>query len=267
MLDPAQVLACAAGSSPGPAARPTAPGRVLVLGGAGALGSAVLERLLALHRFDKVGVVVIQPIEAALRGLSTLSDDTGAWAGFGARSAVIIFDRSRHAQGREDAFLRPQPAGLAGYAKRLHEAGVHALLVAMPHRAALLPQALRAGLANLDEAGVAALGFEQLVFMRLATSSLEGDAPGLSALQRLANGVLSQLHWMIPSAEQPVRASTVARVVAELLLAWPEARGGTRILPQALLGLVAQGGDAAQLLRRWLADESLPTFRAPRQRW
>ena len=241
--------------------------RVLVLGGAGSLGSAILERLLAVHRFERVGIVVTQPVEAALRGLSVLADDTAAWATFAADSAVIVFDRLRQAHGREDAFLRPQPAELVSCARRLHEAGVRRLLVALPHRAALLPQALRVGLAHLDEAAVAALDFEQLAFMRLATSAAEVEGQSLSAPQRLAHWILSQLHWMIPAAEQPVRSLTVARVVTELLLAWPEAAQGTRIMPQALLLHAAAGTDAGVLVQRWLAGEPLPPVKPGRQRW
>lgn len=266
MLDPAQALCAAARPLPA-AVKPSR--RVLVLGGGGALGSAVLERMLAGHRFERVGVVVTQPLAPALRGLSVLRDDDSAWASLAPDTAVIVFDRERRSFGREEAFLWPSPSGLVALARRLRDAGVLRLLVAVPHRTALLPMALRAGLANLDENAVAALGFEQLGFMRLSSPGA-GDAaagPAESAPQRLANWVLQQLHWMVPSDEQPVRVATVARVIAEVLLAWPQAAPATRILPPALLWHAAQGANVHELVAAWLGGASLAPVKAARQRW
>jgi hypothetical protein len=266
MLDPAQALAAANR----PTALTTTPARrVLVLGGAGPLGSAVLERLLSTHRFERVGVVVTQPLAPALRGLSVVTERLADWAQLGADTAVIVFDRERRSFGREDAFLRPQPAALLTLARQLQQAGVRRLLVAVPHQAAMLPLALRAGLASLDEGAVAALGFEQLVFMRLASAGGEpSQAAGVaSPPQRLAHWVLNQLHWMVPSDEQPVRAATVARVIAALVLAWPEASRATRVLPPTLLWHAAQGADVTDLVERWLAGEPLAPIKSPQRRW
>ena len=95
--------------------------RALVLGGGGALGAAVLEQLLASHRFERVGVLAQRALQPALRGLETLaSDDPQALARFNADSALIVFDRERRANGREAAFERPQPADLPAHATRLH---------------------------------------------------------------------------------------------------------------------------------------------------
>lgn len=266
MLDPAQALAAANRPIPSTAAPAR---RVLVLGGAGALGSAVLERLLSTHRFDRVGVVVTQPLAPALRGLSVVGDQLADWASLGADTAVIVFDRERRSFGREDAFLRPQPASLLALATQLHRAGVRRLAVAVPHQAAMLPLALRAGLASMDETAVAGLGFEQLVFMRLAAAAgaPAGDPEAASPPQRLANWVLRQLHWMVPSDEQPVRAATVARVIAALVLAWPEASRATRVLPPALLWHAAQGADVTDLVERWLGGAPLPAIKSPSHRW
>ncbi len=267
MLDPSEALA-AAWRPTNTRAGVQRPQRVLVIGAAGVLGSAVLESLLTSHRFERVGVVVTQPLKTAMRGLVTLADEPAAWQAMAPQEAVVVFDRERRSHGREDAYRRVLPAELPALALQLQLAGVKRLLVALPHRAAMLPQALRQGLATLDETAVAALGFEQLVFMRLAEAPSAGSTTAQTSwLQRLADGVLSQLHWMIPSAEQAVRASTVAQVVRELLLAWPQAQPATRLLPQALLWNVAQGGDARGLVEQWLRGESLPSVRAARQRW
>ncbi|MBL8328300.1 MAG: hypothetical protein JNJ71_05570 [Rubrivivax sp.] len=265
MLDPLQALQ---GAARKPWAHKASSRRVLVLGGAGALGSALLEQLLAGHRFERVAVVVEQPMHTAARGLLTVGAQAQAWRSLGADTAVIAFDRERHSHGRELAFLRPQPAQLLPWARQLREAGVSRLLIAVPHRAHLLPQALRQGLATLDEAAVAGLGFEQLAFMRLASDNRAPEGAGeRSRPQALADWMLSQLHWMIPVIEQPVRTTTVARVAVALLLAWPEASPATRVLPAALLWHAAQGASAEGLVRSWLADQPLPAPQEPRRRW
>jgi hypothetical protein len=222
----------------------------LVVGAGGALGAAVLERLLATAGGGRVGVLVQRPIGAALRGLHALADDDAAMARFGAASAFVVFDRRRHAHGREQAFVRPDPGALPALAARLHAAGVRTLVVVVPHAPALLPMALQQGLASLDEAAVAALGFERLLFMRMAQAA--DDAAPLDAPRRLARWMLSQLRWMIPQREQPVRVETVAAVAAALARRLPGAPPGTRVLPAALLWQAAQQRDVDGLIERWL---------------
>jgi hypothetical protein len=125
---------------------------------------------------------------------------------------------------------------------------------------------LKAGLASLDENAVAALGFEHLVFMRMAQTGDGSSDEGHSAPQRLAAWMLRQLHWMVPSGDQPVRVQTVARVVAQLALALPDAPPGTRVLPPELLWHAAQVSDAQGVVAGWLARGEFPAVRAPRMR-
>lgn len=239
--------------------------RALVLGGGGALGAAVLEQLLASHRFERVGVVAARGFKPALRGLQPVADEAAALAAFGANTALVVFDRERHANGRDAAFVRPEPGALAARAAALHAAGARALLVVVPHAPALLPQALQAGLASLDEGAVAAMDFEHLVFMRMAQAAAPAAAGG-SALARLARWMLSQLHWMVPQREQPVRVATVARFAAALAVALRQAPHGTRVLPPEWLWRAAQGEDTADLAERWLAGQPLPPAETLRQR-
>lgn len=226
--------------------------RVLVAGAGGALGAALMQALLASPGVECVGALAARPIGATLRGFVAVADDDAAIAAFGAAIAVVVFDRARHARGREDAFVRPEPTSLPVLARRLHAGGVRALLVAVPHAPSLLPMALQQGLASLDEAAVAALGYEQLVFMRMAQARAEYGAP-LDAPRRLARWMLSQLRWMIPQREQPVRVETVAAVAAALAVQLPAAAPGTRVLPAALLWQAAEQRDAAAVVARWLA--------------
>jgi hypothetical protein len=222
--------------------------RAIVIGASGALGAAVLEQLLATQRFERVGALVDQPIQPGVHGFAPVAADE--LAAFAADTALIIFDRQRAANGREAAFVRPEPQALPALAQQLHGLGVRRLVVVVPHTPSLLPMALQQGLASLDEAAVAALGFEQLVFMRMAQNDRAID--GLDAPRRLARWMLSQLHWMIPQREQPVRADTVAKVAAALAVRLHEAPPATRVVPAALLWQAAQSGDAPAVVDQWL---------------
>jgi nucleoside-diphosphate-sugar epimerase len=237
--------------------------RAIVIGGAGALGAAVLEHLLAGAAFAQVSVVVSQPLNAALRGLATVAE-----AGLGERpeagaedTAIVVFDRERHANGRELAFSRPRPETLASLATTLRERGVRRLLVVMPHAAASLPEALKRGLANLDEHAVAALGFEHLVFVRSA--QMPGDAASSPhPLQRLADWVLAQMRLMIPQRDKPVRPAKVAQFVAGLAARLHASPPGTRVVPPELVWEAAQRHDVDALVQEWLrgveAEASTP---------
>jgi hypothetical protein len=241
-------------------APPVQPGlrrKVLVLGGAGALGSAVLEQLLGRGAFLQVGVTTLQPLGASVRGLTALP-----WPGepalhrFAPDTALIVFDRERHANGRERALHRPEPPQLLVLATALHAAGVAQLIVVLPHDAAQMPEALRAGLANLDEQAVAALGFEHVLFMRPAHAP--GRAQSASLLQRLALGVLAQLRLMVPQQQRPVRAVKVAAFAAELARLLPQAPAGTRVVPAELVWMASQNVDVGALAQRWLAGAAEP---------
>src|SRR5882672_2933500 len=146
----------------------------LLAGGGGALGSAVLEALLGARHHAHVRVLVTRVLGTAMAGLEPMliEDLASAPARADTRpiadTALIVFDRERHANGRELAFLKPAPDALHALAGRLHARGVRRLIVVMPHAPAQLPDALKLGLANLDEHTVAALGFEHLVFVRPA---------------------------------------------------------------------------------------------------
>jgi hypothetical protein len=245
MLDVNQALATAYRKPPRAAA---APRRALVVGAAGALGAAVLEQLLATQRFERVGALVGQAMQPAVHGFAPVH--ANELSAFAADCALIVFDRRRPANGREVAFVRPEPKALPALAQQLHGAGVRHLVVVVPHTPSLLPMALQQGLASLDEAAVAALGFEQLVFMRMAQN--DRAAEGLDAPRRLARWMLSQLHWMIPQREQPVRAETVAKVAAAIAVQLQDAPHGTRVVPAALLWQAAQSSDAQTVVSQWL---------------
>ena len=250
---------------PADAPRPS----VLVVGAGGALGSAVLEKLLAARAFAHVRVAVSQALRVAMHGLEPLRVDTGSFdeapaAPLGADLALVVFDRTRRSNGREDAFVRPPPEALTTLARWLLAGGVRQLVVVLPHSMASLPQALKAGLANLDEHAVAALGFEHVVFVRSA--QVPADERASSALQRLADGVLTQLRFMVPPSQQPVRVQKVAAFVVALASHLPTSAPGTRVAPPELVWLAAQASDPHPLVQAWLAGAELPPLNAPRMR-
>ena len=215
---------------------------LLVAGAGGTLGSAVLAEALVAGRFARVLALVAEPVASAVRGLTPLplADLQGA-ATVPAQAAVIVFERRRHSNGRDDAFVQPEPAELLPLASTLHQRGVRRLLVVVPHAPALLPQALSHGLASLDEAAVAALGFEHLVFLRAAQARPGQDGGG--RLERFAAWWLSQLSWMVPQRQQPVRAVVLARCVVQLARLLPGARPGTRVIAPETVWLWSQHKD------------------------
>lgn len=227
----------------------------LVIGAGGVLGSAVLAEALAAGRHHRVAALVTGPVTSAMRGFEALHasalgvpPEAPVYA-----LAFIVFERARHANGRDEAFVQPQPAELPLLAARLHAAGVRRLVVVVPHAPALLPHALKAGLATLDEAAVAALGFEHLVLVRAAQAGSPADAAAGWA-QRFAAWWLSQLRWMVPQREQPVRAVKLAELVVRLALRLPRSRTGTRVVPPELLWQAATDPDPEALFDRWLGE-------------
>jgi len=250
-----------------PADTPRPRATVLVAGGGGALGSELLEQLLASRAFAHVRVLVTQPFSATMQGLEPVPAellDAEVGPPRLAEIAFIVFDRARHANGRDAAFLRPLPEGLPDLARRLQVHGVRHLVVVLPQHAALLPQALKLGLANLDEQAVASLGFEHVVFVRSAQAP--SDAATSTGLQRVADLVLAQLRLMTPQRQQPVRAKKVAQLAAALARLLPASAPGTRVLAPEVVWQAAQMGDPEPLLRAWLAGEAVPEAETPRLR-
>ncbi len=264
-------LRAARSAPPEPLDRLARPARLLIAGAGGALGSAVLEHALATQRFADVRVLVTQPLQTSIKGMQTLivapfdePADLAPPPSALADTAMIVFDLKRHANGRDEAFLRPEPHTLPHLAAWLHSRGVRDLVVVMPHRAASLPQALKAGLADLDEHAVVEIGFEHIVFVRSARAPV--GVRSKAWLQRLADGVLAQLRVMTPQPDQPVRSNKVAQFVSELALQLPHSAPGTRVAAPELVWQAAQHADAGALVHAWLAGVALPAPTARRMR-
>ncbi len=211
---------------------------LLVVGGGGTLGSAVLAEALAAGRFARVIALVAERIGSTVRGFVPL--DAAALArgdALAADAAVVVLERRRHSNGRDAAFTQPQVDELLPIARQLQQAGVRRLLVVVPHAPALMPQALVHGFANLDEASVAGLGFDHLVVLRAAQTEAPEASSGLA---RLAALWLAQLRWMVPQRQQALRAVALARCVVELVRLLPLAAPGTRVISPEQLWLWSQ---------------------------
>ena len=244
------------------------PRAVLVVGGGGVLGAAVLEQLLGCGGFAPVRVLVTRPFKGSVSALRAIVptpfDDERVATQALSDVAVVVFDRARHANGRDDAFARVEPQALPVLAGWLRRQAVRDVVVVMPHGPVELPQALKLGLANLDEHAVAAQGFEHVVFVRSAQRP--GDGRGGPWLQRVADWMLRQLQLMLPVTQQPVQVHKVARFVAELAVQLPDSAPGTRVASPELVWQAAQQTHAGRFVADWLAGAELPPSTPARPR-
>ena len=81
----------------------------------------------------------------------------------------------------------------------------------------------------------------------------------------MANWVLSQLRWMIPAPDLPMRPAKVAELSVQLALQLPHAVPGTRVAPPELVYAAAQTQDVAGLAADWLAGRDWQA--APLKSW
>lgn len=258
-IDPG--LALQAAHRPLAAARARRPrGELCIVGGAGTLGSAVVAEALSRGGYAGVQVAVTEPMLAAPRGLRGSLLPEGRLDDWlpQARTAVIVIDVARP---REAGFYMPRLDELPLLSQRLHAAGVETVAVVLPHAPALLPAALREGLHNLDEAGMAEAGFSRLLFVRPAAATARGLGQAVAAWpQRVAGWLLSSLSLMVADRHRPVRVAQVAGFVFEALRQWdradaelPAALGSrTRVAPAEVVWAAAQPGALQDVVADWL---------------
>jgi hypothetical protein len=226
---------------------PAQEGGLVIAGATGALGNEVLRRLAG--QFGVTHVLAREPIRAGLRSVAATvveGDDPTAWPLLTASTGIVLFDPPRLFHDRERALWTPAPEQLPAVARWLRQGGVTTLAVVLPHAQGRLPEALKRGLASLDEHAVAALGFERLLVVRSARKP--GAATPIGVLPRVAHALLSSLNYMVPQSDQPVRAVKVADFVS---LALREAPPGIHIAAPELVWRAAQG-DMVPAVREWL---------------
>jgi hypothetical protein len=242
---PIQVLQAASRT----AAAPVQPPALLLAGATGALGVEILRWLAGSGGYGPVRLLAREPITQGLRGVTFLvvpPEPGPGWPLSPARTGVILFEPPRLFYDRERALWTPRPDQLGALAGWMRDCGVSTLAVVLPHEQGRLPEALKQGLATLDELQVAALGFERVLFVRSAqrpAPAAPGSLPG-----RIAHRMLSTLRLMLPSSEQPVRAAKVAELVAQALKMAP---AGIHVAAPELVWRAAQGNLQAALAA-WL---------------
>lgn len=244
--EPFQALQAAARPVPGAPPQP----RLVIAGATGALGNELLRRVVGLQQFGATQVLAREPIRAGLRGVGVTvvpSDEPKDWPAGSADTGLVLFDPPRLFYDRERALWTPAPEQLPALAGWLRRSGVQTLAVVLPHAQGRLPEALKRGLADLDEQAVASLGFERLLIVRSAQKPAAPAPRGF--LQATADWMLSVTKYMVPSSEQPVRAVKVAELVAAALQLAPP---GIHVAAPEMVWRAAQG-EMRQEVRRWLA--------------
>jgi len=223
--------------------------RLLIAGATGALGNEVLRRLAGSTGFAQTQVLAREPIRAGLRGVQATvvpAGEPALWPPAAADIAVVLFDPPRMFYERERALWTPSPQQVLPLARWLRAGGVRTLAIVLPHAPGRLPDALKRGLATLDEQAIAALGFERLLVLRSAQkpqAATHGNAGSA-----LAHWMLSVFKYMIPSSEQPVRAVKVAELLAVALQIAPP---GIHVAAPELVWQAAQQ-DVRTVARGWL---------------
>jgi len=236
---PLQALQSALRPAPPPQAKP----RLLVAGATGVLGNEVLRRLVGSGRYAHTEVLATETMATGLSGvgiaLAGVPLPIVQWAArpLPAHTGLVMFEPPRMYYGRERTLWTPEPAELPALAQWFKHCGVQTLVVVVPHATGRLPDALKRGLANLDEQAVAALGFERLLLVRSARKA--PDAAGKHFLERVAAWMLSTLKFMIPQAEQPVRPAKLAEFIDAALQVLPP---GTHVAAPELLWQANQSG-------------------------
>jgi hypothetical protein len=244
--DPLQVLHGDRRAGPRPAvARP----RLLIAGATGVLGNEVLRRLAGGGAYGHTEVLAREPITAGLRGVSARvvpAADPSQWPASRADTAVVMFEPPRLYYERERALWTPDPVQLPELAQWLRRCGATTLAVVMPHLQGRLPEALKRGLASLDEHALAAAGFDRLLILR--SPQKPAEAPDAGYPQRVAAFMLSAFKYMVPSSEQPVRAQKVAELLAVALKTAPH---GIHVAAPETVWQAAQG-DMHRVASSWL---------------
>ena len=232
---------------------PTQP-RLIIAGATGVLGAEVLRRLAGGGRFAHTQVLAKEPMASSLTQVSMVevTGDLVAWQAVPAQVGVVMFEPPRLYYQRERTLWTPAPEQLLQLAQWLRRCGVHTLVVVVPHAQGRLPDAIKHGLANLDEQALAAVGFERLLLVRSAQKRLTTTAPGF--LNKVAAWMLSTLSYMIPATEQPVRPIKLAEFIDVALHQLPV---GTHVASPELLWRSAEGADTQRIVSAWLNSSTV----------
>jgi hypothetical protein len=210
---------------------------VLIAGGGGKLGGEVVRRLTAsvsMGRFRHLALLATEDFHATMAGVQvhSVSGTVANWPHLPLqdhiKTAVVMFEPPRMYYARERTIWTPHPSELPALAKWLYASGVRHLVVVLPHQPGMLPEALQQGLANLDEHMVTTLGFERLIFMRMAQTDVVVKSRHF--LERIANWMLGVGKYMLPANQNPLRVTQIAKLVEQVLQTAPS---GSFVVPSS----------------------------------
>ena len=227
--------------------------RLIVAGATGVLGNEVLRRLAGSGRFAQIQVLAKEPMPSSWAQVSLLPMSSEfqslkhAPDGYATDVGVVMFEPPRMYYQRERTLWTPAPEQLLALAQWLRRCGAHTLVVVVPHAQGSLPDAVKRGLANLDEQALAAVGFERLLLVRSAQKSAPAAAQGV--FHQTAAWLLSALSYMIPATELPVRPSKLAEFIDVAIHQLPV---GTHVASPELLWQAAGSQSTAQVVQAWL---------------
>ena len=238
---------------PAPRSDSTQP-RLIVAGATGVLGAEVLRRLAGSGRFANTQVLAKEPMATSLAQVSMVevNDHPAQWPAVAAQVGVVMFEPPRLYYQRERALWTPTPEQLLPLAQWLRRCGVQTLVVVVPHAQGRLPDAIKRGLANLDEQALSALGFERLLLVRAAQKMPAASVSGI--LNKTAAWMLGVMSYMIPASELPVRPSKLAEFIDIALHQLPT---GTHVASPELLWRAADQGNTQLAVMTWLNGGSL----------
>jgi len=218
---------------------------VLLAGASGLIGRALLDRLLAPGRSDRVAVLARRPLageRARDPRLSIRIGDMAALAGAasGVRDVYIALGTTIKVAGSEAAFRAVDFDLVVAIARAARSAGACRLAVVSALGADAGSRVFYNRVKGEAEDALAQLGYETLVVAR--PSLLLGDRAALGQPTRrgevLAARLLGPVLSWVPASVRPIEAKTVA---AAMIAALDEAKPGTRVLSSADLQRLGRG--------------------------
>ena len=220
----------------------------LLIGAAGSLGEALVSRLLASPDYARIHVGVDRPMPSTSERFAALPMDGEArWPE--ARD-VFLCETPPEAPVRDDAPIRPlAPADMLAAARRARAAGARRLVLVAPLGALLQLSSIARAPGAADEIGLVALDFDAVLIVRPTREGSGGSGSGLVGGGVRAAG-RALMHIMLPTAIQPMRASTVAAAILTAV---------TRLSP----GVTIMGAREITAI----VAEADPTAGQPRRRW
>ena len=217
---------------------------VLLAGATGLVGRALLIRLLAAERRQRVIVVARKPLPATSARDPRLTVRVGDMATLAGESgtiddAYIALGTTIKVAGSEAAFRAVDFDLVVAVARRARAAGARRLAVVSALGADSSSRVFYNRVKGDMQAAVAALGYASVVIAQ--PSLLMGDRAALGQpvrnVEMLAAGLLRPLMGWIPRGVRPIAAADVAQAMLDATLA---GKAGTSILGSGLMQAAAR---------------------------